>query len=143
MKFLHSIVINNQPSLLNRLPTTMPNYIHLNLLGAGETSSGRSFPFADPFQHRHTTSLMQELSAEDFRIDEEPESVEEDLADYREDGEEEEMKERERAGSPDRSIQEMAEDIRRTPPYKRTEVVSPAALADQRKKSPPTCNCHL
>ena len=58
-KFLHSIVINNQPSLLNRPPTPLPNHILLNQFAAGETSPGRSFPWAGPFQHRHTTSLMQ------------------------------------------------------------------------------------
>ena len=68
-KFLHSIVIVNEPSLLNRPPTPMPNHIPLNQLRAGETSPGRSFPFAGPSQHRHTTSLMQELSAEDFSSD--------------------------------------------------------------------------
>ena len=41
-KFLHSIVITNQPSLLNRLPTARPKHILLNQLGAGETSTSRS-----------------------------------------------------------------------------------------------------
>ena len=80
-KLLHSIVINNQPSLLNRPPTTRPNHIHLNQLGAGEISTGRSIPFVGPSQHRNTTSLIQELSAVDFNTDEEPESREEDMAD--------------------------------------------------------------
>ena len=31
-------------------------------------------------------------------------------------------------------MEDMAEDIRRTPPHKRTEVLSPAALAQRRKK---------
>ena len=40
-------------------------------------------------------------------------------------------------------MEEMAEDIRRTPPYKRTEVLSPAAIAEQRKKLPPTCKFNI
>ena len=139
-KLLHSIVINNQPSLLNRPPTTRPNHIPLNQLGAGETSSGMCAPFAEPSQHRHTTSLMQDLSAEDLSTYEEPDSGEEDMADH---GEESEVEEWERAGGQARSGEDMAEDIRRTPPYKRTEVLSPAALADQRKKSPSTCKSHI
>ena len=87
-KLLHSIVINNQPSLLTRPPTPLPNYIPLNQLWAGETSPVRSSPFAGPSQHRHNTSLMQELSAEGFSTVEEPESGEEDMAD---DGEKSEM----------------------------------------------------
>ena len=145
-KFLHSIVINKQPSLLNRPPTPMPNHIHLNQLGAGQTSPGMSFPFAEPCQYRHTTWLMQEVSAEDFSTDEQPESGEEDMADDGEDGEEEEIEKWEREGSPPRSIEDMAdmaEDISRTPPHKRTEVLSPAALAEQRKKSPSTCKSHI
>ena len=137
------MVINNQPSLRNRAPTPMPNHIPLNQLGAGETSPGRSFPVAGPSQHRHTTSLMQELSTEDFSTDEEAESGEEDMADDGEDGEEEEMEEWESEGSPPRSIEEMAEDIRRTPPHKRTEILSPAALAAERQKSPLTCKSHI
>ena len=86
---------------------------------------------------------MQELSAEDFSTDEEPESGEEDMADNGEDGEEEEMEEWEREGAPPMSMEEIAEDIRRTSPHKRTEVLSPAALAEQRKTSPPTCKSHI
>ena len=37
----------------------------------------------------------------------------------------------------------MAEDIRRIPLHQRTEVLSPAALPEQRKKSPPTCSSHI
>ena len=80
-KLLHSIVINNQPSLRNRPPTPLPNHIPLNQLGAGETSPCRSLLFAGPSQHRHTTSLIQELSADDLSTDEESESGEEDVAD--------------------------------------------------------------
>ena len=65
------------------------------------------------------------------------------MAEDGEDGEEEEMEEWQREGAPARTIEEMAEDIRRTPPNKRTEVFSPAALAEQRKKSPPTCKSHI
>lgn len=36
----------------------------------------------------------------------------------------------------------MAEEIRRTPRHKRTEVLSAAALAEQRQKSPSTCKSH-
>ena len=97
-KFLHSIGINNQPSSHNRPPTTIPPHIPLNHLWAGETSLGRSFRFAVPSQHRHTTSLLQELSAEDLRTDKEPESREEDMADDAEDEEEQEMEEWEREG---------------------------------------------
>ena len=89
-KLLPSNVINNQPSLRNRPPTLLPNHIPLNQLGAGETSPDRSSTFAGPYHHRHTTSLMQELSTEDFRTDQEPESGQEDMAD---DGEESEIEE--------------------------------------------------
>ena len=109
-------------------------------MGAGQTSSGRSSPFAGPSQHRHTTSLRQELSEEDFSTDVEPESGEEDIAD---DGEESKMEEWEREAAQPRSVEEMAEDIRRIPPHKRREVLSPAALAEQRKNSPPTCKSHI
>ena len=121
----------------------MPNHIPLNQLGAGETYPGRSFPFAGPSQHRHTTSLRQEPSAEDFTTNEEPESGEEDMTDDREDGEEERIEECKIEGSPPRSIEDMVEDIRRTPRHKRREVLSPAALAAQRKNSPPTCKSHI
>ena len=77
-KLLRSIVINNQPSLLNRPPTLRPNHIHLNELGAGETSADRFAPFAGPSQHRHTTSLMWELSAEDDSTEEDRERGEGD-----------------------------------------------------------------
>ena len=86
---------------------------------------------------------MQELSADDFRTNQEPESVQEAVADNAEDVEEEEMQEWERGGSPPRSIEEMAEHIRRTPPQMRTEVLSPAGLAEYWKKSPPTCQSHI
>ena len=112
----------------------------LNQLGVGETSTIRSLSFAGPSQHWHTTSLMQELSADDFSTDEELESGEEDMAD---DGEESEKEEWEREGAQLRSVEDMAEDIRRTPPCKRTEVLSLAVLAEQRKKSPPTCKSHI
>ena len=69
MKLLHSIVINNKPSLLDRPPTPLPNHIPLNQLRAGKTSPGRSSPFAGPAQDRHNTSLIQELSAEDYSSD--------------------------------------------------------------------------
>ena len=85
---------------------------------------------------------MQELSAADFRTDEEPESREQDMADDGGDGQKQEMEEWGRAGSPPRSTEEITEDIRRTPPHKRTEVLSLAALTEQRKKSPPTCKYH-
>ena len=39
-------------------------------------------------------------------------------------------------------MKQMAEDIRRTPPCKRTEYLSPAALAEWIKKSPPACKSH-
>ena len=119
--------MNNQPSLLNRPPTTRPNHISLKQLQAIGTSPGRSSPFAGPSQHRLSTSLMQELSAEDCSTDEELVSGEEDMAD---DGEESEMEEWEREEAQPRSVEDMAEDIRRTPPYKRTEVLSPAVLAE-------------
>ena len=121
----------------------MPNHIPLNHLEAGESFPGRSFPCAGLFQYRHTTSLMQELSAEDFNNDEEVESGEQDMVDDRDDAEEEEMEECEREGLPPRSIEEMVEDISRTLPHKRTEVLSPVALAEQRKKSRPTCKSYI
>ena len=65
------------------------------------------------------------------------------MVDDGEDGEQEEMEEWEREGSPPISLEEMAEDIKRTPSHKRTEVLSPTALAEQRRKSPPTCKDHL
>ena len=37
----------------------------------------------------------------------------------------------------------MVEDIRRTPPYNRTEVLALAALSEQGKKSPSTCNARM
>ena len=145
-KFLHGIVINNQPASLNRLPATRLKHSPLNQLGAGKTSPGRSFLFAGSFQHRHTTSLMQELSTKYFSTAEQAESGEEDMAvDVvdGEDGEESEMEEWENEEVQPRSMEDMAEDIRRTPPQKRTEVLSTAVLAEKRKKSPPTCNSHI
>ena len=139
-QLLYSIVINKQPSLLNRPPTPLTNHIPLNQLGAVETSPDRSSPCAGPLQYTHTTSLMQELSAEDFSSDEEPESGEEDMAD---DGEEDEMEACESDGAQRRSVQDMRQDIRRTPPLQRTEVRSRAVLAQSRKKSPPTCKSHI
>ena len=138
-KLLHSLVLHKEASLLNRPPTIRPNHIPLNQVGADETSAGRSSPFAAPSQYRHATSLMQELSAEDFSSDEKPESGMENMADA---GEESEMLEWEREGAEPRSVEEMVQDIRRTPPYKRTEVLSPAALVEERKKSCPTCKYH-
>ena len=129
-KLLHSIVINNEHYLLNRPPTPLANHNPLAHVGAGATSPGKSSPFAGLSQKRHTTSLMQELSAEDFSSDEEPESGEEDMAD---DGEESEMEEWAREGAQRRSVEAMAKDIRRTPPHKRTELLSPAALAAHTK----------
>ena len=41
-KLLHSIVITNQPSCLDRPPTPLPKHIRLNQLGPSETSPGRS-----------------------------------------------------------------------------------------------------
>ena len=139
-QLLYSIVINNEPFLLDRPPTPLLNYNSLNQLGPGDTSTGRSSPFTGPSQHRHTTSLMQECLTEDISTDEEPMSTEEDMGD---DGEEREMEEWEREGAHARSMDEMAEDIRRTPTHKRTEVLSPVVLAEQRKKSPPTCKPHF
>ena len=98
-KFLHSIVINKLRSCSNRPPTPIANHIPLNLLWASETCPVRSFPFAGPSQHSDTTSLMQELSAEDLRSDEEPEREEEDMADEGEDGEQKGMEEWGRGGS--------------------------------------------
>ena len=46
------------------------------------------------------------------------------------DGEESEMEAWEREGAQPRSVEEMAEDIRRTAAHTRTEVFSPAALAE-------------
>ena len=66
----------------------MPNHSHLNQLGASESYYGRSLPLEGHSQNRHTTSLMQELSAEDFSPDEELDTEEEDMADDGEDGEE-------------------------------------------------------
>ena len=83
---------------------------------------------------------MQELSAEDFSIDEEPESEGEDMAD---DGEVSDIEDWEREAAQPRSVEDMAEGISRTPLHKRTEVLSPAGLAEQRKKSPPTCKSHI
>ena len=83
---------------------------------------------------------MQELIAEDFSTDEEPESAEEDMADDRE---ETEMEAWEREGAQPRSVEDMRQDIRRTPPLQRTEVRSRAVLAQSRKKSPPTCKSHI
>ena len=83
---------------------------------------------------------MQELSAEDFSTDAEPASGEQDMAD---DTEESEMEEWEREAAQSRSVEDMAEDIRRTPPHKRIEGLSPAVLVEQRKKSPPTCKSHI
>ena len=142
-KFLHRIVINIPPTLLNREPTLMQSHIPLNQLGAGDSSPGRSFAFAGPSQCRHTTIQMQPFSAEAFSTDEEPESRDEDMGDDVEDGEEEEMEDWEREGSPPRSMEEMAEDIRSTPPHKRIEVLSPAALVEYRKTSPATCKSHI
>ena len=88
----------------------LPSHIPLNQLGASETSPGRSSPFAGPSQHRHTTSLMQELSAEDLDTDAEAESGEHDMGD---DGEEREMKEWEREAAQSRSGEDMAEDMTR------------------------------
>ena len=73
-KFLHSIGINDQPALLDSAPTPMPNHIPLNQLGARETAPDRYLLSAGPCQHRHTTSLMRELSAEDFTTDKKTES---------------------------------------------------------------------
>ena len=53
------------------------------------------------------------------------------------------MEKWEREGAQPRSVEDIAEDMRRTPPQKRTEGLSPAALAEQRKKSPPTCKSHI
>ena len=83
---------------------------------------------------------MQELGAEDFSTEEETESGEEDMAD---DEEASEMEAWEREEGQPRSVEEMTADIRRTPPHERTEVLSPPALAEQRKKSPPTCKSHI
>ena len=85
---------------------------------------------------------MQELSAEHFSIDEETEGKEEDMADDAENEEEDEMAALERGTSLPRSIEEMAEDISRTPPHTKTVLLSPPALAEQRMKSPPTCKSH-
>lgn len=41
-----------------------------------------------------------------------------------------------------RSVQNMGEDIGRTLPYKRTEVLAPVALAEQSTKSPPIGKAH-
>ena len=139
-KLFHCIVIINQPSLLQRPPTPLPNHIPVNQLEAGETSPGRASRFAGPCQYRHSSSLMQELSGVDFSTDEELESVEKDMAD---DGEEREMEEWETEVAQSRSGEDMAEDIRRTPLHKRTEVLSPAALAEQSKMSPATCKSHI
>ena len=114
----------------------MPNHIPLNQLGAGETSPGSSSPFAVPSHHRYTTRLMQELSPEYFSTDEEPKSEEEDMAD---DGEESEMEGWETQVAQPKSVEEMVEDIRRKARHKRTGVLLPAALIEQRRKSPPTC----
>ena len=83
---------------------------------------------------------MRELSTEDFSTAEESESGEEDIVD---DGKESEIEDWERKGAQPRLVEDMPEDIRRTPPHKGTEVLSPAALAEQRKKSPPTCKYYI
>ena len=125
-KLLHSNVIDKQPSFFNRLPTTRPNHIPLNQVGDSKSSTGRSSPYAAHSQHRHTTSLMKELSTQDFSTDEEPESGEEDMVD---DGEDSQIEESEREAGQPTSIKDMAGDIRSTLPHKSTEALSPAAHA--------------
>ena len=49
----------------------------------------------------------------------------------------------ERETAPLGSIEEMTEDIKRIPSYKKTEVLCPAALVKHRKKLPPTCKSHI
>ena len=83
---------------------------------------------------------MQGLRAEDFSTDEESESGEKDMA---EQAEESEMAEWGREGAQPRSGEDVAEDIRRTLLHKRPQVLSPAALAEQGKKSHPTCKFHV
>ena len=58
------------------------------------------------------------------------------------DDEESQMEKWYRSGARPRSVEEMAEDIRRTPPHKGTEVLTSGELAERRKKSPPTCKSH-
>ena len=105
----------------------LPNHIPLTQLGAGETSSGMSSPVAGPFQHRHTTRLMQELSSQDFSSDEELDSGEEDIAD---DGKESVIEDWQKEGAQPRSGGEIAEGISSTPCNNATDVLSPLALAE-------------
>ena len=76
---------------------------------------------------------MQQFSAADFSTDKQSGSGEPDMADDREHGDEEEMKKSKTEGSSLRRIEEMAENIRSTLSYKRTEVLSTEALAEQSK----------
>ena len=82
---------------------------------------------------------MQKLISDDFSTAEEPESREQDMAD---DAEESGMEEWGRDRVPPTSVEGMTEDIKSTPLHKRTEVLSPAGLAEYRTKSPPTCKSH-
>ena len=83
---------------------------------------------------------MPEQSAEDSSTHEEPEGGEEDIVD---EGEGSEIQECDRQGTQPRSVEGMAEDIRRTTPHKRMQVLSPTALAERSKKLPPTCKSHI
>ena len=139
-KLLHRIVFNKQHFLVKRLRTILRNHIPLNQLGGSETSPARCSPFTGSSLHRHTTSLMSQLTTEDFSTDGEPVSGVQDRADIVENSEIEEWG---REGAQPRSVQEVAEDTSSIPSHQRIEVLSPAALAEQRKKSPPTCKSHI